>query len=103
MNYNNLPPIPKMSTGIERMFKVMSPPGLTPVIYQEFLYHFIHKIDPRDGTKLSSKLDKTIPGFFYKEAAQGEHSPYGEHTYTFPDGVTRRLIALPPNTHPQFY
>lgn len=85
-----------MSTGIERVFRQVSPHGHTPMIFQEFILHFIHKIDPRDGTKLSSKLDKSIPGLYYREAKQNEHSGHGEYTYTFPDGVTRRIIAMLP-------
>jgi len=61
-------PTPKMTTGMERVFKQVTPFGQTPVIYQEFLLHFIHRIDPRDGTKLSTKLDKSIPGMYYREA-----------------------------------
>lgn len=88
-------PIPKMSTGIERIFRRVSPPGTSPTIYREFMLHFIHYIGP-DGTKLSTKLDKTIPGMYYREAAAGEHSLYGEYEYTFPeDGITRRIIAIP--------
>lgn len=92
-----LPPTPKMTTGMERVFRQVTPPGRTPVIYQEFMLHFVHRIDPQDGTKLSTKLDKSIPGMYYREASPTEHSLYGEYTYTFPDGVTRRIIALPPN------
>lgn len=90
-------PTPKMSTGLERVFRRVSPHGQTPVIYQEFMLHFLHKIDPRDGTKLSSKLDKSIPGMYYREARPGEHSAHGEYEYTFPDGITRRIIAILPD------
>lgn len=90
-------PTPKMSTGIERIFRQVTPPGRNPVIYQEFMLYMIHTIDPRDGTKLSTKLDKSIPGMYFREAGPTEHSLYGEYTYTFQDGVTRRIIALPPN------
>lgn len=90
-----LPKLPKMTTGMERIFRRVSPPGQEPVIYQEFLLHYIHYMD-KDGSKLSSKLDKSIPGNYYREARGNEHSLYGEYTYTFPDGVTRRIIGLPP-------
>lgn len=90
-------PIPKMSTGIERVFRRVTPHGQTPVLYREFMLHFIHYLDT-DGTKLKSKLDKTVPGMYYREAGPNEHSLYGEYTYTFPeDGVTRHIVAIPPN------
>lgn len=89
--------IPKMTTGIERVFRRVSPPGVQPEVYREFLLHFIHYMDT-DGSKLSSKLDKTIPGMFYREARGNEHSIHGEYEYTFPDGVTRRIIAVPANS-----
>jgi hypothetical protein len=90
-------PTPKISTGIERVFRRVSPHGQTPVIYREFMLHFLHFMAP-DGTKLKTKIDKTVPGSFYREAGPGEHSPYGEYTYTFPeDGITRRIIAVLPN------
>lgn len=85
--------IPKMTTGIERVFRKVSPPGVQPEIYREFLLHFIHYMDV-DGTKLSSKLDKSIPGNYYREAKNNEHSMHGDYTYTFPDGVTRRIVAI---------
>ena len=87
--------IPKMTTGMERIFRRVSPPGVNPVIYQEFMLHFIHYMDT-DGSKLRTKLDKSIPGMYYREAGPTEHSLYGEYTYTFPeDQVTRRIIAIP--------
>lgn len=89
--------IPKMTTGIERVFRRVSPVGQTPELYREFLLHFIHYMDT-DGTKLSSKLDKSIPGMFYREAKPHEHSIHGEYEYTFPDGITRRIIAILPNS-----
>lgn len=91
-------PIPRMTTGLERVFRKVSPPGQTPEVYREFMLHFIHYLD-KDGTKLSSKLDKTIPGGYYREAQPNEHSAYGEeYTYTFPhDGVTRRIICIHAN------
>jgi len=79
-----------MSTGFERVFRQVSQ---NPDIYQEFLLHFIHKL-AEDGTKLNSKLDKSVPGSYYKEAREHEHSTYGEHTYVFPDGIQRRLIVI---------
>lgn len=90
-------PTPKMTTGVERVFRPVSPYGQQPVIYQEFMLYFIHRIDPSDGTKLSTKLDKSVPGMYFREAGPNEHSLYGEYTYTFQDGVTRRIIAMPPN------
>jgi hypothetical protein len=87
--------IPKMTTGMERIFRRVSPPGVNPTVYQEFMLHFIHYMDT-DGSKLRTKLDKTIPGMYYREAGPNEHSLYGEYTYTFPeDGVSRRIIAIP--------
>jgi hypothetical protein len=85
--------LPKMSTGIERTFRQATPPGAEPVYYREYILHYIHYYDT-DGTKLSSKLDKTIPGMLYRAAKENERSMEGEYTYTFPDGVTRRLIAV---------
>jgi len=87
-------PTPRMTTGIERIFRQVSPHGRTPVIYQEFLLHFIHFMAP-DGSKLSTKLDKNIPGMYYREAKPDERSLYGDYTYTFPDGTTRRIVAIP--------
>lgn len=90
-------PIPKMNTGLERVFRRVTNVGQVPVIYREYMLHFIHYMDT-DGSKLRSKLDKTVPGYYYREAKAGEHSNYGEYTYTFPeDGITRRIIAMPPN------
>ncbi len=85
--------LPKMSTGIERTFRPVTPPGTQPMLYREFLLHFIHYYDV-DGAKLSSKLDKTIQGRLYKEALANEHSLGGEYMFTFQDGVTRRLISV---------
>lgn len=85
--------IPRMSTGLERTFRPVTPYGQQPVIYQEFMLHFLHYYD-NDGTKLSSKLDKSIPGRFYKEALANERTLDGEYTFLFPDGVTRRLISI---------
>lgn len=90
-------PIPKMTTGIERIFRRVTPVGQQPVLYREFMLHFIHYLD-KDGSKLSTKLDKTIPGMYYREAGPNEHSLYGEYNYTFPeDGITRHIVAVPPN------
>lgn len=87
-------PVPRMTTGIERVFRRVSQPGTVPEIYREYMLHFIHYLDT-DGTKLSTKLDKSIPGSYYREAKDGERARYGEeYTYTFPDGVTRRIIAI---------
>lgn len=89
----------RMTTGVERIFRRVTPHGQSPVMYQEFMLHFIHYLDT-DGTKLKTKLDKTAPGMYYREARPHEHSNYGEYTYTFPeDGVTRRIIAVPPNKY----
>jgi hypothetical protein len=85
--------LPKMSTGLERTFRPVTPPGTEPMIYKEFLLHFIHYYDS-DGAKLSSKLDKTIPGRLYREAKANERSLDGEYSFTFPDGITRRLISI---------
>lgn len=93
MNQFALPNV-RMTTGIERVFRMVS---RTPDIYQEFTLHLIHKLAP-DGTKLSSKLDKTIPGAYYKEAGPNEHSMHGEVRYVFPDGIERRLIYIRSNT-----
>lgn len=81
-----------MSTGIERTFRAITPYGAPITLYKEFLLHFIHYYDS-DGSKLQTKLDKTIPGQIYREALTHEHSLDGEYTFTFQDGITRRLIA----------
>jgi hypothetical protein len=92
-------PTPRMTTGIERVFRRVTPHGQTPVMYREFMLHFIHFLDT-DGTKLKTKLDKTVPGMYYREAGPNEHSLYGEYTYTFPeDGIARHIVAVPPNKY----
>lgn len=84
--------IPRMSTGIERTFKLITNVGQEPALYREFLLHFIHYYDS-DGTKLSTKLDKSMPGRVYRVAQNNERSLHGDYEFTFPDGVTRRLIS----------
>lgn len=92
-------PQTRMTTGVERIFRRVTPAGQTPVMYQEFMLHFIHFLDT-DGTKLRTKLDKSVAGMYYREAGPNEHSLYGEYNYTFPeDGITRHIVAVPPNKY----
>jgi len=56
--------------------------------------HYIHFL-AEDGTVQKSKLDKMIEGKFYKEAINTvERSVHGETEYQFPDGQTKRLLAI---------
>lgn len=89
-----LPEYKRMTTGIERVFAPTREPG----VYQEIYQHFIHFLDS-DGNKVRSKLEKQIPGQIYRVINEGENfrSLHGEVEYEFPDGVTRRLVALAMN------
>lgn len=105
----------KMTTGIERVFRPLNIRGYTgPQIYREIYMHYLHFLN-EDGTVQKSKLDKMIEGKFFKEAtvslvADGsggvgtkspERSLYGEVIYQFPDGQTKRLLALGTDMHGQ--
>lgn len=87
-----LPEFKRMATGMERVFRATHEPG----VYQEITLHFIHFLD-ENNAKIRSKLEKQIPGALYRVINEGENfrSLHGEVEYTFPDGVTRRLVALP--------
>ena len=90
---NNISPeFKRMTTGVERVFRATHEQG----VYQEVMLHFIHFMD-ENGNKVRSKLEKQIPGPLYRVVKPGENfrSLHGEVEYEFPDGVTRRLIALP--------
>lgn len=82
----------KMTTGFERFFKPMTFQGQF-IIYQEMMHQYIHFLDDH-GMVVSSKLDKIIPGKYYKEAATDENSLDGIVEYTFPNGETKKLIGL---------
>lgn len=82
----------KMTTGFERFFKPMTFQGQF-LIYQEMLHQYIHFLDD-EGNVLSSKLDKIIPGKYYKEANDGERTLDGVISYTFPNGDTKVLVGL---------
>lgn len=85
----------KMSTGIEIVFRgIENYPGL----YREVIIHWIHFINESTGEIVSSKLDKQIPGKLFKLASGNERSLHGEVMYTFPDGVSRRLVCVPEGT-----
>lgn len=88
------PEFKRMTTGIERVFRATHEPG----VYQEIMLHFIHFLD-ENGAKVRSKLEKQLPGALYRVINPGENfrSLHGEVEYTFPDGVARRLVALPMN------
>lgn len=90
----------KMTTGIERYFRPLNIANYRgPQIYREIYMHYIHFLN-EDGTVQKSKLDKTIEGKFFKEATNNtERSLYGELEYQFPDGSTKRLLALGTNVH----
>lgn len=81
-----------MTTGFERFFKPMTYQGQF-IIYQEMMHQYIHFLND-DGVVVSSKLDKIIPGKFYKEAGEGERTLDGLVTYKFPNGETKILIGL---------
>jgi len=85
----------RMTTGIERYFRPLRIQGYAgPQIYKEVYMHYIHFLN-EDGTVQRSKLDKTTDGKFFKEAVNNtERSMWGEAEYTFPDGNTKRLLAL---------
>jgi hypothetical protein len=57
------------------------------------LHQYIHFL-AEDGTIVSSKLDKIIPGKYFKEAGEGERTLDGVVQYTFPNGDTKILIGL---------
>lgn len=80
-----------MGTSIERIFK----PTSDPHVFQEIYLHFINFFND-GGQKISSKLDKQIPGKLYRLVGDKEerHSIHGEVEYTFPSGERRKLVAL---------
>lgn len=85
----------KMTTGFERVFRHLQIRDYSgPPIFREIFMHYIHFLN-EDNTVQKSKLDKMIEKGFWMEAMNGERSIHGECEYTFPDGVTRRLVALP--------
>ena len=92
----------KMTTGIERAFRPLNINNYTgPQIYREIYMHYLHFLN-EDGTVKKSKLDKMIEGKFFKEASNNvERSLYGEVEYQFPDGQTKRLLALGTDMHGQ--
>lgn len=92
----------RMTTGIERAFRPLRINGYSgPQIYREIYMHYIHFLN-EDGTVQKSKLDKMIEGKFFKEAINSkERSMWGEMEYTFPDGQTKRLLALGTDIHGQ--
>lgn len=85
----------KMTTGFERVFRPIKIAGYTgPQIYREIYMHYLHFLN-EDGTILKSKLDNIIEGKYYKEAINNkERSMLDETEYKFPDGQTKRLLAL---------
>jgi len=84
----------KMTTGIERFFKPMTYQEGRYIIYQEMIHQYIHFLDA-NGMVTSSKLDKVIPGEYYREATNlAEGSMNGVIEYTFPTGEKKRLIGL---------
>jgi len=84
----------KMTTGLERVFRPLRIQGYQgTTIYREVFMHYNHVLN-EDGTVAKSKLDKMIEGKFFKQANGDERSLYGECEYTFPDGQTKRLVAL---------
>jgi len=85
----------KMSAGIERVYR---PIPNKEGVFREIILHWIHFLDPNTGEVVSSKLDRQIPSRLYKIAGNNERSLYGEVTYTFPDGVARRLIGVNEDT-----
>lgn len=86
----------RMTTGIERFFRPVKFNEI--VIYQEMHHHYIHFLD-NEGNITSTKLDKIIPGKYFKEATQKEWSLHGLVEYTFPDGKKRKLIGLREDMH----
>jgi len=83
----------RMTTGIERVFRPL-PDGL----YREVLLHWVHYLN-ESGEKTSSKLQKQIEGQLYiamnEDPSKKQYrSIHGEVEYTFPDGTTRRLVAV---------
>jgi predicted metal-dependent HD superfamily phosphohydrolase len=77
-----------ISTRIERVFRKRQD-GL----WQELINHFIDRADA-DGNKVT-KLDKSLVGRVYKEAAPYENSLHGEYSWTDPEtGNVIRLISL---------
>lgn len=90
MNDHRKLPTQRMTTGFEKIFRQVSQ---NPDIYQQFTLHYIHILDS-DGTRLSSKLDKSVTGDYYIEAKEHQHSSRGEYNYVFPDGIQRRIIFL---------
>jgi hypothetical protein len=90
----NLPKPPRMSTGIERVFRAIpNKPGY----YREILLHWLYFLNEAGETD-RVKLDKQIPGGVFKEAVGDQRSLYGEIEYTFPDGTKRRLIGVREDT-----
>jgi len=78
-----------MTTHIEKVFR-RTPEGF----YREIYLHFLSFLNP-DGTLRSRKLDKEEHRDLWREAKEGERSPYGECTYPLP-GYDRpvRLICV---------
>jgi len=90
----------RMTTGIERTFRAVPQVGSgqsKTALYREILLHWIYFLDPVTGETTGMKLDKQIEGGLWKEAIGKERSLYGEFTYTFPDGIARRLVCLREN------
>ena len=81
----------RMTTGIERFFRPVSLNEI--IIFQEMYHHYIHFLD-ENGNITSSKLDKVMPGKYYREAKEKEWTIHGLVEYTFPDGKKRKLIGL---------
>lgn len=81
----------RMTTGVERVFRQTPDAG----VYQEIMLHFIHFLD-EDGNKTRSKLQQQIPGALFRVIQQGENyrSIHGEIEYKFPNGETKRMVAL---------
>ena len=83
----------RMTTGLERVFRPV--PGHQH-LFREVLLHWIYFLDEY-GESTGMKLDKQIEGGLFKVAQGTERSLYGEFEYTFPDGVTRRLVGVREN------
>jgi hypothetical protein len=84
----------RMTTGIERVFRA---DPMRSDLYREILLHWIYFLDPESGETTGMKLDKQIEAGIWKVAVGTERSLYGEITYTFPDGIARRLVCLREN------
>lgn len=61
-------------------------------LYQEYTKHWVVVTNSSTG-KVDKHLDKTIIGRVYIEDNE-RNSSYGVVSFTFSDGVTRRLVAL---------